>query len=130
MQDFLNQVLSVIQGFGGLSFMLKASAIITLTIASMKVTALNQLIWSKLGSFQAWLAPILGLVAGILSIGSSGPLTLAKIFAYMSAGAGAVVLHELLDTIKAVPGLGAIYVSIINVIEGSVIGSAPNSLKS
>lgn len=130
MQDFLNQVLSAIQGFGGLSFMLKVSAIITLIIASMKVSALNQLLWSKLGSFQAWLAPILGLIAGILSLGSEGPLSLAKVFAYMAAGSGAILLHELLDTVKAIPGLGAVYVAIINLIEGSIIGSKPNALKS
>lgn len=119
-QDFLTQVLAAIQSLGGLSWALKIAAVITVIISSMKVSFLNQLIWSKLGAFQAWVAPVLGLVAGIISLYGSGSVSLAALFAYVSAGAGAVILHELLDTAKAIPGLGATWVWVIGLIEGAL----------
>lgn len=118
--DFLTQVFTAIKGFGGVPWVGKISVIVLLVIASFKVSFLNNLIWSKLGNFKAWAAPILGLVAGLLAMG--GGLTLPGVFAYISAGAGAILLHELLDTVKAIPGLGAIYVEIINVVEGALGG--------
>ncbi len=122
-QDFLAQVLETIAKFGGLSIFVKVSVVITLIIASMKVSILNDLIWSKLGQFKAWVAPILGLVAGILGLFIDGHTpTPQSIFAYISAGAGAIILHELLDTIKAIPGIGSTYVMIINIIEGALGG--------
>lgn len=128
--DFLAQVLEAIKSFGGLSTLLKISAVITLIIASMKVTFLNELIWQKLGAAKVYLAPVLGLIAGILGIGTGGaPITIPLIFAYVSAGAGAVFLHEILDTIKALPGLGAIYITIIDLIEGVLGGPQDNAIK-
>lgn len=119
-QDFFAQMLEVIKNFGGLSTMAKISSVILLIVASMKVTALSGL-WDKLGNFKAWLAPALGLVAGIIGIGHDGPITLASVMVYISAGGGAVILHELLDSLKSVPGIGPTYLTIINIIQ-SVLG--------
>lgn len=125
--SFLQKVMGFIQGFGGLSAMAKISGIILLIIATMKTTFLAP-IWAKLGnlggsgiSVQAWIAPILGLVAGILSLGSS--LSWQAALAYIGSGAGAIILHQLLDDVKSWPGLGAAYVAAINFVENSVIGS-------
>ncbi len=129
-QDFLAQVLDAIKSFGGLSTLLKITCFITLIVSSMKVSFLNDLVWSKLGAAKAYLAPILGLIAGILGIGSGGaPITLALVFAYMSAGAGAVFLHEILDSVKAIPGLGSVYVTIIGIIESALGGPAATEKK-
>ncbi len=125
MDQFLAQVVAVFQQFGGMSGALKIAAVVTLVIASMKVSFLNSLIWSKLGSAQAFLAPVLGLVVGILGLAGHAPLSIAAVFAYLSAGAGAIILHELLDAIKGLPGLGAAYVSFINLIESFLGGPAP-----
>lgn len=125
-QDFLAQVLQAIQSFGGLSMMMKISTVILLVVASMKVSFLNQLVWSKLGSYQALVGPVLGLIAGILGLGNGGAsITLASVLAYVAAGGGAIVLHELLDMVKAIPGLGAMYVSAIELIE-SMLGAKPS----
>lgn len=126
--DFLTQVLQYIQSWGGLSMFLKVAGAITLIVASMKVTYLNTLIWSKLGAAKVYVAPVLGLVAGVLGIGNGGAaITAASVFAYVSAGAGAVFLHEILDSVKAIPGIGAIYVTIINILEGALGGPASKS---
>lgn len=128
--DFLTQVLNAIKELGGMSWMAKVSTITLLLVASMKVSFLNDLLWNKLGAFKAWAAPILGLVAGILSVLISGG-SLATVFAYVTAGAGAIILHELLDTIKATPGIGPIVIGIIEIIEkflGNGVQTLPQDL--
>ncbi len=121
-QDFLAQVLKAIAEFGGLPTVLKIASIITLIVGSMKVSVLNEMLWSKLGAAKVYVAPVLGLIAGILGLGSNGPITAASVFAYVASGAGAVILHEILDSIKAIPGLGEVYISIINLIESFLGG--------
>jgi hypothetical protein len=122
--DFLKLVSDTVQSFGGLSWMLKVAAVITVLISSMKVTFLNGLVWSKLGKAQAWVAPILGLVGGLVGLAGHGPLTLQSAFAFLSAGAGAIILHELLDTVKALPGIGPVWVGLIDAIEKATGGPA------
>jgi hypothetical protein len=126
-QDFLTQVLEAIKNFGGVSTMLKISSIILLIVSSMKVSFLNDLIWSKLGSFKVYAAPVLGLIAGLLGLGNAGSVTLASVLAYVAAGGGAVFLHEILDTVKLIPGIGPQYVKLIEVVELLLGGSKPQA---
>jgi hypothetical protein len=119
---FITQFIGVFHS--GLSSWALYAAIITLVIASMKVSFLDDLIWNRLGNFQIWFAPFLGLVGGLIVMKANGvPLTLGAVLAYVSAGAGAVFLHELLDLVKLIPGLGPVYVSIITVIESALGGN-------
>lgn len=122
---FLTQVLQFIQQFGGLGWMAKVSTICLLIVAASKTSFIAPL-WAKLPAIvQTLSAPILALIGGIISQGTT--LTWASALAYVGAGAGAVILHEVLDGLKTVPGIGAAYVSIINLIEGFLGGgsSAP-----
>lgn len=116
--DFLNQILETIQDFGGLSWVAKIAAILAIIISSMKVSFLKTY-WDKLGEAKVWLAPILSVAFGIISLGVNDEtaITWAGVFAYMTAGAGAVFLHEILDSIKAMPGIGSMWVSIIDFIK-------------
>lgn len=116
--DFLAQVLEAYKAFGGLGAMAKVSAVIMLLVASMKVSFLNDVLWSKLGSAKVYVAPLLGLIGGLLGVGVDGHITLATIFAFVTAGAGAVFLHEILDSVKAIPGIGSAYLALINMLEG------------
>lgn len=121
-KDFIVQIIDAIKGMGGASVAMIASSIIMLLIASMKVSFLKPA-WQKLGALQIWLAPVLGLIAGVLhDVVSGGPISLAKLFTYLGVGAGSVFLHEILDLVKAIPGLGAIYVSIIDIAESTLGG--------
>jgi len=113
---FTGQVLEAITKFGGISWVARIALFITLLIASMKVLPIRQLIWDRLGAAKAWLAPVLGAILGLLQLSMSGQLTLPGVFAWVSAGAGAIILHELLDTIKKIPGIGAAWVSFIDVV--------------
>lgn len=115
--DFLAQVLDAVRNFGGLTFALKLSSIVMLVLASMKVTMLRPF-WDKLGNYKALAAPFLSLVAGVVALTVDGQLTLPGVFAYLFAGSGAIVMHELLDAVKAIPGIGGAYVAIIDFIQG------------
>lgn len=126
--SLISAVSTVIQNFGGLSWTLKIACIVLLIIAFMKVSILSSF-WAKLGKFQAYAAPILGLLLGILTLSVSGPISLAGVMAYLAAGSGAILLHEILDTIKAIPGLGSVYVGIIDAIE-SVLKPNSNTISS
>lgn len=122
--NFLGQVIDFAKSFGGLSSFAKLSGFLLLLVASMKVSFLNDLIWSKLGALQTWLAPLIALGTGIFQMVSAGNFSLAGLMAYLAAGVGAVALHELLDTVKAVPGVGSFWVALINVIENALGGPA------
>lgn len=112
-----------IHAWGGLGWQLKIAAVILLLVASMKVSFLSKY-WDKLGEAQALLAPALGLVGGILELAYQHAISLPGALAYLSAGAGALLLHELLDAVKAIPGLGAGYVALISAVEGALGGSS------
>lgn len=122
LNDFLAQVLEVIKNFGGLPTILKISAITALFISALKVSFLNQVLWSKMGKFKVWFAPLLGLLAGILNLGNQGPITFASVFAYVSAGAGAIILHELLDSVKAIPKLGSFFTTVVEMLQKALKG--------
>ena len=117
--SFLDDILGAVQGFGGLGWSLKIAVIVLALIGLMKITSLSSF-WDKLGSAQSLLAPALGLVFGVLMLGSNGTITLCGVFAYIGSGAGAILLNELLNAVKAIPGLGSTYISIINMIEGFI----------
>lgn len=113
--DLLSLVFKSITGFGGLTWAAKVVLIVNLVIAATKVSFLRQAIWSKLGSFQALVAPVLGLVGAMIAYFTAGvPLSLPNLLAFAGTAAGAVILHEVLDGIKSWPGIGPIYVTVIN----------------
>lgn len=122
---FFTQVLTFIKQFGGLPWVLKVAGIAAILISTLKVSVLRELIWDKLGDAKVWAAPILGLIFGIASLGSG--LTWASALAYVSAGAGAIILHELLDSAKAIPGIGSVWLSIIGVIQTILGGKKSNT---
>lgn len=122
-QDFMAQVMEFVKGWGGFTTLFKISGIIALVVSSMKVSFLKELLWDKLGAFKVWVAPVLGLIAGVLGLGAGGAeLSAAVVFAYLTAGGGAIILHELLDSVKAIPGIGPVWVSFIGIVQGLLGG--------
>ncbi len=119
----LSATSDLIRSWGGLVWQLKISAIVMLLIASMKVTAVDKMVWDRLGKFQSFAAPVLGIFVGLLSMAATHSLSLAGALAYLSAGAGALLLHELLDGVKAWPGIGPAYIAAVDAIEGALGGN-------
>lgn len=113
--SFWAQVLGYVQQFGGLAWMAKVAGLCLLIVAAIK-TSFVQPLWAKLPPLvQTLIAPLIALIGGIMSLGSG--LTFAAAVAYIGSGAGAVIMHELLDGVKSIPGIGTIYVTMIGIIE-------------
>lgn len=111
LDQFLAEVFSSVQGFGGLPWGAKIIVLITLIISSMKVSILRQYVWDRLGPAKVLIAPTLGLVAGLMSLEHK---TLPNLVAYIMAGAGAILLHQLLDAFKELPMIGPKYLWLID----------------
>jgi hypothetical protein len=111
LDHFLAEVFSAVQGFGGLSWGGKIIVIITLLISSMKVSLLRSYVWDRLGPAKVLLAPALGLVAGLMSLDDK---SLPALTAYVMAGAGAILLHQLLDALKETPYIGEKYLWLVD----------------
>ncbi len=120
-EGFFAQTLTFIKQFGGLPWVFKIAGIAAILLSTLKISVLREYTWDKLGNAKVWAAPVIGLIFGIASLGTN--LTLASALAYISAGAGAIILHELLDSVKAIPGLGGVWISIIDVIKSLLGGS-------
>ena len=124
--SFLSLVFETVKGFGGLSTLPILSAVITLLVSSLKVAPITRLVWSRLGWAQVLVAPLLGVLAGILGLGAGGaPVTLPLVLAYLATGAGSVFLHELLDGLKGAPALGPVYRALIGWVEALLAPKAP-----
>lgn len=119
--DWLKQSMTMIQEFGGVNWIGKISIIMTLVTSSMKVSFLNQMIWSKIKHFQVWVAPLLAVGYCFSLKATEGKFpSMPELIAYFSAGAGAIILHEMLDSAKQIPWLGERWLSIIIMIESAL----------
>ena len=124
--DFIKLLITDIKNFKSASLMLKISMIIMLIIGFTKVSIVRPL-WDKLGKAKVWAAPLLSLIGAFASTVMTGEkLTASVIFTFLVSGAGAVALYELLDSIRAIPGIGAVYIAIIDFLK-SILGGAPKS---
>lgn len=115
--DFLSQVLKFIQDFGGLPKMAKIAGVVLLVVESMKVSFLKPQ-WDKLGAYKMLVAPALGVVAGLVMLPS---LNLEAAMAYLLAGAGAILLHDLLQAVKGLPGVSLVAQKVLDILS-SLIG--------
>lgn len=122
MSDILSNVLEAVANLGGLGWIAKVAGLIVAGISLIKSSFLKQTVWDKLGAGQSWMAPIVGLVCGVISLYPN--LSVASLVAYMGAGAGAVLLHELLDSVKEMPFVGPFWKSVIEFVESKLGGGA------
>ena len=122
MGAFFSQALDTVKSLGGLSWGLKIAAIISLLIASMRVSAINAWTWAKLPNLlKPLVGPVLGLIGGLLTV---HPINGPALLAWVMAGGGAVLIDNVLDGVKSQPGLSPLVVSLINFFESlPVVGS-------
>jgi hypothetical protein len=116
--DWVLQLWGVIKEFigGGVSWQVKVAGILALIMTSMRVTFIYDLFWAKLGALTPWVGPALGLVLGVLNALIGGGHW-SDVWSYVTAGAGAIIIHDLLDLVKLIPGIGPMWVNLINIIE-------------
>lgn len=122
---FLKQTLEAVRAFGGLPWLARISLAVTIIVGSMKVPGIREALWDKLTvkgfKLQAFLAPVLGLVGGLLSLKlEGGSITLQSALAFLGAGAGGIILYELLDAVKLTGITNKIVLGVINAIQGVI----------
>lgn len=115
---FFTQVFALIKDFGGFPWWMKVAAACTLLISSTRVSLLKP-VWEKLGAFKVLAAPVLALVMGLVSLWADKDhaVTLAAMTAYLLAGGGSIILHQLLDAIKELPFVNDRYDKWIDVVK-------------
>ncbi len=92
----------------------KVTSGIVLLISTMKVSFLKPL-WDKLKEKQEWLAPVLGLVGAIATLFINGEFSFELLLTGLAGGALAPYVHDLLDYLKAIPGLGKVWLTVIEI---------------
>jgi hypothetical protein len=118
-----SQLVSLIQSFGSLSAPAKIAGIVLFIVAVVK-SSFVQPLWAKLGNAQVLVAPILAVIVSIVSI---QPFSWAALWSSLLSGALAIGMHQLLDAVKTLPGIGSAYLTVINFVES--ILQAPESVK-
>lgn len=123
LQDFFG----VIGNLKGMKWQMAVASIITVLISTLKVSAWRPL-WDKLGWFKGFLAPTLSVGSIVLIAWGTGQLSWGTLLVAITTGAGAVALHELLDAFKGIPGIGKVWVAIIEIL-GKLFGGKPASIE-
>jgi hypothetical protein len=116
--SLLGQLLSLIEGLGSMSPQAKIAAVV-LFLTAVWNSSFLQPYWAALGNAQTLVGPVLGLVSGILSV---SPLSWSSVWTGVYGGSLAVLVIALLNAVKVLPGIGPVYVSVINFIE-NLLGS-------
>lgn len=115
--QLLAMVWAFIQGMGDMSIQAKIAGGVLILISAWKSSLLKP-VYDKLGAAKVLVAPVLGMIAGILSI---EPLSLAAVWAGIQGGVLAIALHQLLDAVKAMPWVGDKYKAWIDLISGILL---------
>jgi hypothetical protein len=110
-------MMKAIGDYKALGWQAGMSMIVMLIIASMKNSALRSMIWDKMKWGKVFVAPVLSLILVIAAQLKGGhPVDFKSLMLAMVTGAGALALHEILDGIKYLPGVGPMWVSLIDLI--------------
>lgn len=123
---FFQKVFEYIAQFGGLTWAGKVAGGIFLLIGAFKVSFLSKA-FDFLKEYKPLVPIALALIAGIVSlaIDPSQKITWAGVTAYILAGGGAILLNQLLDMVKALPGVGKVVVAVIDFLQIFLRSSSP-----
>ena len=96
----------------------KITAIIFLLIATMKNSFARKYVWDKLGWAKILVAPVLSMIAFAVTI---SPFNLKTVVLALVFGAGASYLANVVKAIREIPGLGTVWVQVMDWI-GNLLG--------
>ena len=108
--NIVYSVISYIFGFNSVPEYAKNSVLVLVVIGLLKSSAALPL-WNKLGNFKVLAAPLLSMLLSLVGV---NPFSMSESFI---SGALAIALHEMLDALKAMPGIGPKYQALIAVVE-------------
>lgn len=120
---FINQVIDTVKLLGGGEWLAAVAACCTLIVGSMKIPGIREKLWDKLTvkgfKLQVFVAPLVGLIGGIISLKiETGHIQLRPVLAYLAAGSGAIILYELLDAVKLTVATNKVASSVIGGVQG------------
>lgn len=127
--QFIDQVYAALQNFGTLSVLLKASVILTLLISAWKVSVF-QPFWNFFGNFKAFVPPtfMVGVVV-VQSLISSGKVNWNTVGVAIVVGLTSAGFHDILCDLKSLPGVGPLFIKVIDLIEAFLGGSGLRAVK-
>jgi hypothetical protein len=112
--NIFQDALKAIGDWKALGWQAGIAGILTVLISTMKNSLLRGLIWDKLPTMAKLLvAPVLALLAFFLGLGK---LDGATILMAITTGAASVYIHQLLDAVKEIPGVGPKYQWLIDLL--------------
>jgi hypothetical protein len=119
--DLLVQLLAWLQSLGAAtSVEVKIAGLVTLLVGLTKSSFAAPYL-AKLGNFSVLVAPVLGVVLALLGLPG---ISSATVLAGLHGGSLAIAVAALLEAVKSVPGVGGVYVSLINLVE-KLLGAPP-----
>lgn len=120
--DLLGMMLKLFSSWQSAGMLAGMSALVMLIIASLKNSMLRAMVWDKLKWGKVFVAPVMSIVLVFMGMMAKGMTIDGKaVLAALFVGGGAVALHEILDGLKQVPGIGGIWVNLIDM-AGKLLG--------
>ncbi len=125
-------VVSAVAGFfskdvGSTEWYVRLAPLVTLLLSALKSSKLSG-IWNWMGDFKAYAAPLLSLLLVVMGmLGQGQAITIGTILSALGAGLGSIAIHELLDTLKRIPGLNGWIATFIDIVKGLLGGKTPSS---
>lgn len=110
---FANEILSAVSGWKGMPVQFVMAGIVALLVSSLKVDLIRAYFWDKLGAAKVFVAPSLSLIGALIVV---KPFTWATAWIALSTGAGAIALYEILNAVKALPGLAPLASKIVELL--------------
>jgi uncharacterized membrane protein HdeD (DUF308 family) len=109
----LASIMDLWHSFPSLSVAGKIAGCLVILIGLVK-SSLFKPLWDKAGPWKALVAPLLGLIVAVLSI---SPFNWAGVLQGLAGGVLAVGISQVFDAVKLMPGVGQVWITIIDVVQ-------------
>lgn len=111
--DIFSQAIKAIESWRSLGWQVGLSGVLAVFISTLKNSFIRRWVWDRLGWSKVLVAPALSLIIVILSV---KPLTFSAVILAIFVGAGAIFIHEMLDSLKDAPFVKRPYNKVIEIL--------------
>lgn len=120
----VEQLVELFKNWEVISSQMKIAMILVMIIGVVKNSAFESY-FKFFGKWKPVVAPTLSLIVAFLFV---QPFTLATALAAITTGVAAGFLSQILDALKTIPGLGSVYVTLIDII-GKLLGKPEKGIQ-
>ena len=112
--ELINTVVALAGDAKNLGVLGAVAAGLTLLISTMKNSLISQYTWDKLPAWsKVFVAPVLSLIAAAIVV---TPFSLKTVGVSLLMGSASIALHDVLDSVKKMPGIGKTWLKVIDVL--------------